>query len=530
MPDKTIVNILFTSYNGLYSLHSTMSLIKKPHLLIILDGWGYREETKDNAIAEANTPFFDFLWKTYPHSLLDASSEKVGLPDGQMGNSEVGHMTIGAGKIIDTDLVKIAKAIRENEFATNPAFVQLFDHIKKYHSTLHIKGLLSTGGVHSHMEHLFAFLSAAKKARITKIAIHAFTDGRDVGPKSAGAFLRELEDVIDDLGIGFIATASGRFYAMDRDNNWDRVAKVEKALFRGESERIYANRKPSEIIDTLYEEGMLDEHLEPIIFLDDEGRSTTINTNDGIFFFNFRSDRARMLSSKIIAHADDQNLCFVTLTEYDKNIPSIVAFPPSSIETTLAQEISQASLSQAHIAETEKYAHATYFLNGGRQLPHPLEEHILIESRKDIATHDLAPKMRAKEIADKAIECIQKGTDFIFINFANADMVGHTGNRAALLIALEEIDTQLKRIIEAMLEKDGIAFISADHGNAETNIDHTTGEIHTAHTSNVVPAIVTQKNGSLSNGSLADIAPTILHLMHLPQPAAMTGKNLFTEK
>jgi len=340
--------------------------------------------------------------------------------------------------------------------------------------------------------------------------------------------LRELEDVIDDLGIGFIATASGRFYAMDRDNNWDRLKKVEEALFAGESKTSYQTKKPSEIIEKLYEEGVVDEHLEPVIFLDEEGRSSTINDNDGIFFFNFRSDRARMLSSKIVAHADDQNLCFVTLTEYDKNIPSIVAFPPSIITTTLAQEVSQAGLTQAHIAETEKYAHATYFLNGGRELPHPNEEHIFIESRKDIQTHDQAPKMRAKEIADKVIESLEKGTDFLFINFANADMVGHTGNAEALIIALEEIDAQLKRVIEATLAKGGVAFITADHGNAETNIDHETGETHTAHTSNVVPAIVTAL-GTLANGSLADVTPTMLHLMHLDQPAAMTGKNLFLE-
>ena len=517
-----------TTLNGLFSVTDILMTTptRKPHILIVLDGWGHREDIKDNAIAEAKIPFFRHLMETYPHALLDASSESVGLPDGQMGNSEVGHMTIGAGKIIDTDLVKIAKAIRDNEFATNPAFMTLFDHVKKYDSILHVKGLLSSGGVHSHSDHLFAFLKAAKEAGITKIAIHAFTDGRDTGPRSTAGFLRELEDVIDDLGIGFIATATGRFYAMDRDNNWDRLETVEKAVFHGESKVSHQTRKPLEIIESLYEQGVVDEHIEPIIFLDEEGNSTTINDNDGIFFFNFRSDRARMLSSKILSHADDKNLCFVTLTEYDKNIPSIVAFPPSVIATTIAQEVSEAGLTQAHIAETEKYAHATYFLNGGRELPHPNEEHILVESRKDIQTHDLAPKMRAKEIADKAVECIEKGTDFMFINFANADMVGHTGNREALLIALEEVDTQLKRVIEAALEKGGVAFITADHGNAETNIDQETGETHTAHTTNLVPAIVTT-SGTLQNGSLADIAPTMLHLMHLPQPEAMTGKNLF---
>lgn len=502
---------------------------KKPHLLIVLDGWGHREDTEHNAIALAKTPFFDHLLATYPHALLDASSESVGLPDGQMGNSEVGHMTIGAGKIINTDLVRIAKSIRNNEFATNPAFVQLFEHVKKHDSVLHIKGLLSSGGVHSHSSHLYAFLQAAKDAGLTKIAIHAFTDGRDTGPRSAAVFLRELEDVIDDLGIGKIVTVTGRFYAMDRDNNWDRLELVEKAMFAGDSKTSHSNRKPSEIVEALYETGVVDEHIEPIVFLDEDGSSTTINDNDGVFFFNFRSDRARMLSSKIIEHADDKNLCFVTLTEYDKNIPSIVAFPPNIITTTLAQEVSEAGLTQVHIAETEKYAHATYFLNGGRELPHPNEEHVLVESRKDIATHDLAPKMRAKEIADKAVEYIEKGVDWMFINFANADMVGHTGNVPALIIALEEVDAQLKRVIEATLEQGGVAFITADHGNAETNIDHETGETHTAHTTNVVPVIVTMP-GALIDGTLADVTPTMLHLMHLPQPEVMTGKNLFTEK
>lgn len=503
--------------------------LKKPYILIVLDGWGYREDSKDNAIAEAYTPFFDHLWKTYPHSFLDASSLSVGLPEGQMGNSEVGHMTIGAGKIIDTDLVRISKAIQNNEFTTNQAFVKLFDHVKKYDSILHVKGLLSPGGIHSHTDHLYAFLDAAKQSGITKIAIHAFTDGRDVGPRSAATYLEELEDVIDDLGIGFIATAAGRFYAMDRDNNWDRVEKVEKAIFSGEGTHTKKTRRPSEVLKALYKEGVLDEHLEPIVFFDEEGHNYPIKDNDGVFFFNFRSDRARMLSSKILSHAKEHNICFVTLTEYDKNIESLVAFPPSSIETTLAQEVSTAGLTQAHIAETEKYAHATYFLNGGRELPHANEEHVMIESRKDIQTHDQAPKMRAKEIADKVIEYIDKGTDFIFINFANADMVGHTGNKKAIKVAIEEVDIQLKRVVETALSKQGVVFITADHGNAEMNIDQETGEIHTAHTSNIVPAIVTTP-GKLRNGTLADVTPTMLHLMNIKQPKSMTGKNLFEKK
>lgn len=498
----------------------------KPTVLIVLDGWGHREDLEDNAIASADTPFFDYLVETYPHSLLDASAGSVGLPKGQMGNSEVGHMTIGAGKIIDTDLVRISKAISDNEFITNPAFVELFNHVKKYDSVLHIKGLLSSGGIHSHSQHLFAFLKAAKAAGVTKIAIHAFTDGRDTSPRSASSYLRELEDVIDDVGIGFIATASGRLYAMDRDNNWDRLEKVEKAVFEGVCDRKFTDCKPSVVMNELYEEGVVDETLEPVIFLDAEGKHYAISDNDGIFFFNFRSDRARMLSSKIVTHAEKKNLCFVTLTEYDKSISSLVAFPPTEITTTLAKEISEAGLTQVHIAETEKYPHATYFLNCYHEGLYAGEEHIMVPSRKDVLTHDLAPKMMAKEIANNAIEHIEKGTDFLFINFANADMVGHTGNKPAIKIAVEEVDTQLKRVVEAVEKQGGVVFVTADHGNAELNVDKATGEKHTAHTTNLVPAIVTTKTGKMQNGTLADIAPTVLHIMGLQQPAAMTGRNL----
>lgn len=505
-----------------------MNTVKKPHILIVLDGWGHREEIKNNAIAEAKTPFFDSLWQKCPHTLLDASALSVGLPEGQMGNSEVGHMTIGAGKIIDTDLVRISKAIQNNEFSTNPAFTELFAHVLAHDSVLHIKGLLSPGGIHSHSSHVYAFMEAAKNAGVTKIAIHAFTDGRDTGPRSAGAYLRELEGVIDDLGIGFIATTSGRFYAMDRDNNWDRLEKVEKAIFEGVCDIKHQNCKPSEIMEKLYKEGIVDEHLEPVMFLDEDGHNYAVQDNDGIFFFNFRSDRARMLSHKIMAHAEKKNLFFVTLTEYDKNIPARVAFPPSTITTTLAKEVSHAGYTQAHIAETEKYAHATYFLNCLQELPNEGEEHILVESRKDIPTHDLAPEMRAKEIADKAIACIEKGTDFIFINFANADMVGHTGNTPAIITALETVDRELQRVVECAERHAGVVLITADHGNAEENINQDTGEAHTAHTTNLVPCIITDTTVTLGNetGTLADVAPTMLRLMGIQQPEVMTGRNL----
>jgi 2,3-bisphosphoglycerate-independent phosphoglycerate mutase len=509
-----------------------------PLALIILDGWGYRKKSDNNAIAQANLPFFDMLMQKYPHTLLNASEQHVGLPKGQIGNSEIGHMTIGSGRIADVDLVRINKAAKNNEFISNPAFTQLFDHIKKYNSTLHIYGLVSPGGIHSHRDHLYAFLTAAKAAGITKVAIHAFTDGRDVAPKSAEKYLMELESVIEQLQIGFIATVSGRFYAMDRDKNWDRLKKVEDAIFHAKG-RIVKNQKPSQVLNAAYKAGVIDELLEPVVFLDSTGNGYPMSKNDGVFFSNFRSDRARQLTQKILEKKKTHNLCLVTLTQYDKSYEALVAFPPKLTDTTLAAEISQAGLKQAHIAETEKYPHVTYFFNGGREEPHKNEHHFLIQSRQDITTHDQAPEMRAKEIADKTVERIEAGDDFLVINFANADMVGHTANKPAIITAVETVDRQLKRITDEILKKGGTALITADHGNAEVNVDETTGEKHTAHTLNLVPFIlvsppfqggVPREAGgggwSLRDGSLADIAPTILQLMNLKKPASMTGKSL----
>lgn len=500
--------------------------MRKPIVLIVLDGWGVSDKHEHNAIAQAKTPFYDHLWTDYPHAILDASEEKVGLPVGQMGNSEIGHMTIGAGRTIDTDLVRIAKSIRDKTWGSNPAFTELFDHVKKHNSTLHIKGLLSPGGVHSHQEHVHAFLQAAKEAGLTKVVVHAFTDGRDTPPKDAAKYLKQLEDIIEEVGVGFIATVSGRFYAMDRDNNWDRLEKVEKALFKCEGDVCHL-KKPSEKMKELYDKGVLDEYVEPIVFLDESGKAYPIEKNDGVFFFNFRSDRARMLSKKILEKKETENLCFVTMTQYDTTFQCSVAFPPMNIETTLAAEVSKAGLKQAHIAETEKYPHATYFLNGGREEPHQGEVHIMVPSRKDVKTHDLAPKMRAEGIADKAVEQLEAGVDFMFINFANADMVGHTANQPAIIEAVEEIDTQLKRVVETTLAQKGIVFITADHGNAEQMIDPITGEKHTSHTLNRVPAILTDTSLKVrSEGTLADITPTILQLLELPQPTSMTGQTL----
>ena len=502
-----------------------MKNAKRQTMLIVLDGWGYRQDTKDNAVAAADTPFFNDLWAKYPHALLKASGDAVGLPEGQMGNSEVGHTTIGAGKIIDTDLVRIGKAIVAKELGKNPSLISLFDHTKKNNSTLHLMGLIGNGGVHAHSDHLFAVIQAAKDAEVKKIAIHAFTDGRDTPPQSAAGFLRELETFLKEIGVGFIATVSGRFYAMDRDNNWDRLAKAEQAMFEGKG--IVCKIAPDQFVDGLYKQGKLDEHLEPIVCLDESGKATTVQKGDSVFFFNFRADRARMLTKKIIERTKEMDLCLVTMTEYSAEFKCLVAFPPMTIEVTLASEISKAGLTQAHIAETEKFPHATYFLNGGKEAPNPGETHEMLPSRKDVPTHDLAPKMRAEAIADKALEFIENKTDFIFINFANPDMVGHTANVPAIIEALEETDKQLGRVVMGMQKVGGVVFITADHGNAELNVDQETGVKHTSHTTNPVPAIITDKALAMRpTGGLCDVTPTVLALLGVKQPKEMTGQSL----
>jgi 2,3-bisphosphoglycerate-independent phosphoglycerate mutase len=497
----------------------------KPVALIVLDGWGYSQDPTNNAVAAAQTPCFDALWKEHPHALLEASGLAVGLPEGQVGNSEIGHTTIGAGTIIDTDLVRIIKAVKDGSFAANPAFQGLFSHVAQYGSTLHVVGLLSPGGVHSHSEHLYAFLRAARAEGVDKLAIHAITDGRDTPPRSAAQYLRELEKVITEVGIGHIATVSGRFYAMDRDQNWHRLAKAEEALYGGDAP-IHHKRSASEVVEELYKQEKLDEHLEPIVFLDEEGSRYHIEENDAVFIFNYRPDRSRMLSKRLHERAVQENIMVVTMTEYDATVPIATAFSPRKITTTLAAEISAAGLTQAHIAETEKFPHATYFLNGGKQEPHTGEEHVMLASRKDVDTHDKAPEMRAEAIADAAVQRIEQGVDFLFINFANPDMVGHTGNVPAIITAVETTDRQLCRVVEAIRARDGVLLVTADHGNAELNIDSGTGEVHTAHTLNMVPLIGVGLGASLQDGSLADLAPTSLALLGVPQPGAMTGKNL----
>ena len=499
-----------------------------PFLLIVLDGWGHNDNPKHNAIHGAKTPTFDSLWATFPHATLEASAEPIGLPKSQIGNSEIGHMTIGAGRIINPSLVRINRAAHANEFISNPSFTELFNHVNSHESTLHIMGLISPGGIHSHRDHLYEFLKAAKFSKIQNVAIHAFTDGRDVPPQSAASYLKELEDVLDEIGIGIIATVSGRFYAMDRDKNWHRIEKAERAIMESFG-TTFESQKPSAVLDGLYKKGVIDELLEPLVFLGEDKKSWAVQKNDGIFFLNYRPDRMRQLASRMQTRTKPHNICMVTMTEYSKALESLVAFPDEKINDSLTSVISQAGLKQSHIAETEKYAHVTYFFNGGHEQPFKNEEHILIESRKDIKTHDQAPEMRAKEIADKVVEQIRAGDDFILVNFANADMVGHTANVPAINIAVETVDRELNKIVFAVQAAGGTMIITSDHGNAELNVDPETGAKHTAHTLHPVPFVITDQQLLIrEKGTLADIAPTILELLHLQKPKSMTGKSLLT--
>ena len=493
----------------------------KQTALIILDGWGHREDAEHNAVAQARTPYFDSIWNTYSHTLLNAGEGYVGLPEGQVGNSEIGHTTIGAGTIIDTDLVRIAKAITDESFHSNSAFLNLCEDVKKNDSALHVMGLIGIGGVHAHDDHLYAFLKLAKDQGVKKCYIHAFTDGRDSGPYDAVESLTNLQKICDELSFGEIASVSGRFWAMDRDNNWDRMQKFNDTVF--ECKNNLCQTAPAEELKRQYAEGKSDEHIEPFTLIE-----VPLNKNDGVFVFNFRADRARMITQVLCDYKKTLNLHIVTLAEYQKDFDVVVAFPPRTIETTLAQEVSKNGLKQAHIAETEKFPHATYFLNGGKEEPHDGEEHVMLASRKDVQTHDEAPEMRAEAIADEAITRIESGVEFIFINFANPDMVGHTANVSAIVRAVEFVDIQLKRVCDALHARGGHAVVTADHGNAEVNINPLTGDKHTAHTLNKVPCIITntQETIKVENGSLQDLAPTVLKILELKKPSAMTGESL----
>lgn len=506
-----------------------MEKLTAPVALVILDGWGVGSiADPNNAIAIAKTPVMDGLLKKYPNTTLKCSGEAVGLPEGQMGNSEVGHLNIGAGRIVYQELTRITKAIREGDFFTNPVFLDVIKKVKANNGALHLMGLLSDGGVHSHNTHLYALLELAKKQGLNKVYVHAFLDGRDVPPSSAAEFVQLLEKKIAEIGVGKIATISGRYYAMDRDKRWDRVEKAYLAIGCGEGETATS---AVAAVKASYDAGKTDEFVLPTVVGDYAG----VNAEDGAIFFNFRPDRARELThvftDKEFEGFSRKNgymkLAFATMTQYEKGLDVEIAYQPQTLTNTLGEVLYQEGMKQLRIAETEKYAHVTFFFNGGVEAPLEGEERILVPSPK-VATYDLQPEMSAIEVTDKVVEQINaKNHDVIILNFANGDMVGHTGVIPAAVKAVETVDTCVGRLVEAIQAANGTVCITADHGNAEVMVDPVTGEPFTAHTTNVVPFIVvSDKITSVNAGSLCDIAPTLLTIAGVKIPTEMTGKSL----
>ncbi|MBQ8298073.1 MAG: 2,3-bisphosphoglycerate-independent phosphoglycerate mutase [Ruminococcus sp.] len=500
-------------------------MAKKPVALIIMDGFGYNADAYGNAITAANTPNID-KYMQGPNTIIGASGLDVGLPDGQMGNSEVGHTNIGAGRIVYQMLVKISKSIKDGDFFENKALVDAMENCKKNGSALHLMGLLSPGGVHSHMEHLYGLLEMAKKNGLDKVYVHAFLDGRDVPPSSAADYMAEAVAEINKIGVGSVATIAGRFYAMDRDNAWDRVEKAYKALVLGEGVK---ETDPVQAIKNSYANEVTDEFMLPTV-VDENGK---IKENDSVVFFNFRPDRARQITR---AFVDPEftgferayfPVHFVCMAQYDAAMPNVsVAFPPEQLTMTLGEYLSKSGKTQLRIAETQKYAHVTFFFNGGEETTFEGEDRILIKS-PDVETFDMKPEMSAFEVTDAVVEAIESDKyDVIILNYANCDMVGHTGIFDAAKTAVEAVDTCVGRMVDAILAKGGAALITADHGNADKMYEPD-GSAFTAHTTNPVPFIVVGQDCELREGGvLADIAPTILQLLELPQPAEMTGKSL----
>ena len=508
---------------------------KKPIALIIMDGFGYNHKDYGNAIRAAKTPNIDRLLANYPHTLIGASGMDVGLPEGQMGNSEVGHTNIGAGRIVYQELTRITKSIKDGEFFSNEAFTAAVENCKKNDSALHLFGLLSNGGVHSHNSHLYGLLELAKKAGLTKVYVHCFMDGRDVPPTSGVDFVAELEEKLKEIGVGKIATVMGRYYAMDRDNRWDRVEKAYAALVYGEGNEA---ADAVEAIQASYDNDKTDEFVIPTVIKKDGQPVGTVKANDSVIFFNFRPDRAREITRAMcdpeFTGFERRNgvfpLTYVCFTEYDETIPGkIIAFHKEEITNTFGEFLAANGLTQLRLAETEKYAHVTFFFNGGVEVPNKGEDRILVKSPA-VATYDLQPEMSAPEVGEKLVEAIKSDKyDVIIINFANPDMVGHTGVQEAAIKAVETVDTCVGNAVAALKEVDGQMFICADHGNCEQLIDYETGEPYTAHTTNPVPFILVNYDDSVKlreGGCLADIAPTLLEIMGLPQPAEMTGKSL----
>ena len=510
--------------------------MKKPTVLLILDGYGERKEKDGNAIALANTPVMDKLKKEFPYVEGQASGLFVGLPDGQMGNSEVGHMNMGAGRIVYQELTRITKAIEDGDFFENKALKEAVEHCKKENSALYFMGLVSSGGVHSHIEHIYGLLELAKRAGLKKVYLHAFLDGRDTPPDSGKSFLMDVEKKMRELGVGEIATISGRYYAMDRDKNYDRVEKAYRAMVDGTGEKASS---VEEAIDASYEKKVYDEFVLPTV-IEKDGAVHTVSDGDAMIFFNFRPDRAREICH---AFCDDEfnffnrgprkKVFFVCFTDYDPTIPNKrVAFEKEEIHNTLGEVVSNLGKNQLRIAETEKYAHVTFFFNGGKEEPYENEDRILVPSPKEVPTYDLKPEMSCYTVTEKLTEAIRSGKyDLVVANFANPDMVGHTGVLSAAIKAIEVVDECMGKVVDAVESMHGNLFILADHGNADIMIDEKTGEPYTAHTTNPVPFILVseEKHKLREGGCLADVAPTLLELMGIPQPKEMTGKSLLVK-
>ncbi|RAS87572.1 2,3-bisphosphoglycerate-independent phosphoglycerate mutase [Priestia endophytica] len=508
-------------------------MAKKPVALIILDGFALRNEEYGNAVAQAKKPNFDRYWNEHAHATLTASGEAVGLPEGQMGNSEVGHLNIGAGRIVYQSLTRVNLAIREGEFEENATIVGAIAHAKENNKKLHAFGLLSDGGVHSHIEHLYAILRLAKKQGLDEVYIHGFLDGRDVGPQTARKYIEALQEQIKEVGIGKIATISGRYYSMDRDKRWDRVEKAYRAMAYGEGP---AYTDPLEVVEDSYKNDIYDEFVLPSVIVDEDGAPVgKVEDEDAVIFYNFRPDRAIQISNTF-ANEDfrsfergenhPKNLHFVCLTRFSETVNGFVAFKPVNLDNTLGEVLAQNNLNQLRIAETEKYPHVTFFMSGGREAEFPGEKRILIDSPK-VATYDLKPEMSVYEVTDALLAEIEGDKqDAIILNFANPDMVGHSGKLEPTIKAIEAVDECLGKVVDAILAKGGDAIITADHGNSDIIITEE-GTPHTAHTTNPVPVIVTRDGVELrEDGILADLAPTMLTLLDVEQPKEMTGKTL----
>jgi 2,3-bisphosphoglycerate-independent phosphoglycerate mutase len=502
---------------------------------MIIDGWGYTTEEKGNAVMAANTPVLDSLVEKYPSCLLQVSGEGVGLPEGQMGNSEVGHLNIGAGRIVYQDLTRINKDIKEGSFFKNQVLLEAMENVKKNNSAMHLMGLFSYGGVHSHMDHMRALVEMAKKENVERVYIHAFLDGRDVPPQTALEDMKSHEEFCKSTGAK-TATVSGRYYAMDRDKRWDRTQLAYDALTLGEG--ILAEDAVS-AVSMAYERGENDEFVKPTVVTNEDGKPVaTVKDGDSVIFFNFRPDRARQMTYAFVNDDFDgferkvkPEVHYVCMAEYDEKLDVPIAFPPETITNTLGEVLSKNNKKQLRIAETEKYAHVTFFFNGGVEKENEGEDRCLVSS-PDVATYDLKPEMSAYEVTDQLRERIQSGKyDAIILNFANMDMVGHTGIVDAAIKAIEAVDECVGKIIDAIIEKGGAALITADHGNAEKMIDYETGKPHTAHTSNPVRCLLVNgpEGAELHDGKLSDLAPTMLEIMKIEQPAEMTGVSLISK-